>query len=125
MITPTVIDAIAPSLATAYGKNGLPWPFMIEYSRRYCSRSRLFTPASDLLGEQVLLLGLQPRRRRGAELRDQVEVSADQRDDQARDEEHVQRVEAADRGWPELRSRAQEVGQVGAHDRARGVQVHG
>jgi hypothetical protein len=30
-------------LATAYGKNGLPWLFRIEYSRRYCSLSRAST----------------------------------------------------------------------------------
>ena len=52
-------------------------------------------------------------------------MRADQRGDQARDEQHVERVEAADRGGPELRSGPQEVRQVGADDRPRGVDVHG
>ncbi len=43
MITPSVIAAIAESLAIAYGKNGLPCVLRIEYSRRYCSFSRAFT----------------------------------------------------------------------------------
>ncbi len=34
MITSSVMRAIAPSLATAYGKNALPWFFCCEYSRR-------------------------------------------------------------------------------------------
>ena len=43
MITTITITAIIESLATAYGKNGLPWFFRIEYSRRYCSFSCWFT----------------------------------------------------------------------------------
>ncbi len=42
MITASVTQAISESFAMAYGKNGLPWFFRIEYSRRYCSRSRAF-----------------------------------------------------------------------------------
>ena len=37
MITAITITAIAPSLTTAYGKNGLPSFFSCEYSRRYAS----------------------------------------------------------------------------------------
>src|SRR5918997_5914880 len=103
MVTPSVIAIIALSFATEYGKNGLPWFFRIEYSRRYCSFSRAFTWL-DLLLEELLLLCLEPRRRGGAELGDQVQVGADQRGDQARYQQHVQRVEAADRGGPELRA---------------------
>ena len=39
MITAITIAAIVASLATMYGKNGLPWFFRIEYSRRYASLS--------------------------------------------------------------------------------------
>jgi hypothetical protein len=39
MITTITIAAITASLATAYGKNGFPWFFRIEYSRRYASFS--------------------------------------------------------------------------------------
>ena len=38
--------AMTESLATAYGKNGFPCAFRIEYSRRYCSFSRRFTRSS-------------------------------------------------------------------------------
>src|SRR5215208_4277233 len=119
MITASVMAAMMLSFITAYGKKGFPWCLRTEYSRRYCSRSRLFTggfsakhrpglpsedrgrrhakvrsrqtgvgwaerprKSSDLLREQVLLLGLEPRRRRGAELGDQVEMGEDQRHDQ-------------------------------------------
>src|SRR5215218_9084699 len=124
MITPIVIAAIVPSFAIAYGKNGFPWFFKIEYSRRYCSRSRAFTSASELLGEQVLLLSLEPRRRGGAELGDEVQMSADERRDQAGDRKHVEGVEASDGGRAELGACAQEVGQVGSDDRTGGVDVH-
>src|SRR3954469_4661314 len=40
MITPITTHAIAASLATAYGKNGLPCAFSSAYSRRYSSFSR-------------------------------------------------------------------------------------
>ena len=43
MITAITTHAMTASLATAYGKNGLPWDFRIEYSRRYSSFSRWFT----------------------------------------------------------------------------------
>src|SRR5215203_7420313 len=79
MITASVTAAMMLSFAIAYGKNGLPWFLRIEYSRRYCSRSRAFIgrpPPSDLLAEEVLLLGLEPRRRRGTELGHQVQVGA-------------------------------------------------
>ena len=39
MITAITITAMIESLTIAYGKNGLPWAFRIEYSRRYCSFS--------------------------------------------------------------------------------------
>jgi hypothetical protein len=42
MMTPITMTAISESLATAYGKNGLPWLLRIEYSRRYCSLSARF-----------------------------------------------------------------------------------
>ena len=60
------------------------------------------------------LLGPQPGRRGGAELDDEVEVGADQGDDRARDEQHVDRVEARQRGRAELSAGAEEVGEVGA-----------
>ena len=37
------------SFITAYGKNGFPWLFRIEYSRRYCSRSRAFREISSVM----------------------------------------------------------------------------
>jgi hypothetical protein len=43
MITARTTQAMIESLATAYGKNGFPWFFRIEYSRRYCSFSRAST----------------------------------------------------------------------------------
>src|SRR5215218_1632050 len=124
MITPIVIAAIVPSFAIAYGKNGFPWFFRIEYSRRYCSRSRAFIRL-DLLAQEALLLGLEPRRGGGAELHDEIEVCADQRDDQPRDREHVKGIEACDGGRPEFGARPQEVSQVGADDGPGGVDVHG
>jgi hypothetical protein len=42
MMIPTTIAAMIESLATAYGKNGLPWDLRTEYSRRYSSFSRRF-----------------------------------------------------------------------------------
>ena len=42
MMTAITTHAITASLATAYGKNGLPWAFRIAYSRRYSSFSRWF-----------------------------------------------------------------------------------
>ena len=45
MITAITITAIIESLATAYGKNGLPSFFRIEYSRRYRSFSCWFMRA--------------------------------------------------------------------------------
>src|ERR1035438_7430946 len=42
MMTTITTTAIAPSFATAYGKNGLPWDFRVAYSRRYSSFSRWF-----------------------------------------------------------------------------------
>src|SRR5687767_12964285 len=98
MITPSVIAAIAESFKTAYGKNGLPCFFRISYSRRYCSFWRASTRASHLfLGQRLRLLRLEPRRCGGAELGHQVEVRADERRDQARDQQHVHRVEPAQR----------------------------
>ena len=49
MITASVTHAIAPSFAIAYGKNGLPWLFRIEYSRRYSSFSRASTAQTSSL----------------------------------------------------------------------------
>src|SRR5215813_7793866 len=73
MITPITTQAISASLATAYGKNGLPCAFRIEYSRRYCSFSCLFT-SHALLAQRLVLFGLQPRRRGRPELGDQIQV---------------------------------------------------
>src|SRR5579875_2251502 len=42
MITIITIMAMTASLATAYGKNGLPSFFRMEYSRRYSSFSAWF-----------------------------------------------------------------------------------
>src|SRR3954466_4447643 len=44
MIDSMTTQAMAESFATAYGKNGFPWAFRIEYSRRYSSFSARFTP---------------------------------------------------------------------------------
>src|SRR5215211_5261466 len=93
MIEASTTHAIKESLATAYGKNGLPRDFRIEYSRRYASFSREFISDPVLL-EALVAVGLQPRRRRGAELRDEVQVRADQRGVRTRDQQHVDRVEA-------------------------------
>src|SRR3954447_12314376 len=43
MIDSMTTQAMAESLATAYGKNGFPCVLRIEYSRRYCSFSARFT----------------------------------------------------------------------------------
>src|SRR6202142_3295092 len=113
MISAMTMTIITLSLATAYGKNGLPSAFRTEYSRRYCSFSCWFTAgwvgseSLDLdfvhLGDLVVLLGhLQPRRRGDAELHDQVEMRADQGRDQARDQHHVDRIEPGERRRPEL-----------------------
>src|SRR5437763_15614018 len=48
MIVPTTITAMIESLATAYGKNGLPAALCRAYSLRYCSFSRWFIEDSDL-----------------------------------------------------------------------------
>src|SRR6266540_2047471 len=113
MITASVMHAIAESFRTAYGKNGLPWDLRIWYSRRYCSFSREFmrqiptfaqaqksgAPIGRAASSHSFLLQgfgqarLEPRRRRRAELRHQVEVSSDQGGDQARYQQHVDRIE--------------------------------
>src|SRR5260221_8053421 len=106
MITIRTIAAIVPSLATAYGKNGWPSFFRTEYSRRYDSFSALFKAwllrshfrSFEVLDHRVLLLGLDPRRCGRPELRDEVDVRADQRDDQAGHEQHVDRIEPRQRG---------------------------
>ena len=49
MITTSTMQAIAESLKTAYGKNGLPCFFSSSYSRRYCSFSRAFTAQTSSL----------------------------------------------------------------------------
>src|SRR5829696_8840238 len=97
MIAIMTTMAIAPSFATASGKNGLPAAFWMAYPRRYCSFSRWFTRSDLLAAQLVALLRLQPGRGGRAELRDEVEVGADQRDERARDQEHVDRVEARER----------------------------
>src|SRR5579859_3888525 len=94
-ITSITINAIVPSLATAYGKNGFPSLFSVEYSRRYASFCAWFisTPRSylrlDALGleDRIIRGGLDPRRRGGAELGHEIQVRADQRDDRARDQQ--------------------------------------
>jgi len=132
MITAITTHAIAPSLATAYGKNGLPLAFRIEYSRRYCSflppvhewpprRACRLSVAHGLytscLVELGPLLGLEPRWRGRAELRHEIQVSADQCGDQPRNDQHVNRVEAGEGGRAEFRSRSEEVAQVRADQR--------
>src|SRR4051812_612832 len=102
-IVSTTIAAMMLSFATAYGKNGLPLALSCAYSRRYCSFSAWFI-SDPVLDELLVGLGLHPRRRRGAELGHEVDVSADQRRDQARHEQHVDRVEARQRRRPELRA---------------------
>src|SRR5438067_1883840 len=92
MITIMTTSAMIASFATAYGKNGLPWFFRIEYSRRYVSFSAWFTSALSyvrLLDRLGLGLDLQPRWRRRAELRDQVDVRADQGKQGAGKQQHV------------------------------------
>src|SRR5439155_13062781 len=105
MITPSVITAIAESFTTAYGKNGFPWFFRIWYSRRYSSFSRLFIPSGALhafLLEGLGQLRFQPRRRGRPELGDEIDVDPDQGRDQDRDQEHVDRIEARERGCSEF-----------------------
>src|SRR5947209_6236147 len=104
MITASTMQAIAPSLATAYGKNGLPFAFRVAYPRRYSSFSRLFIALDLFLAQLLGLLDLRPRRGRRPELRDEVQVRADQRDDRPGDEQHVDRVEARQGGGPEFRA---------------------
>ena len=81
----------------------------------------------DLLLTESLRLwvGAHPRWRRRPELDDEIEVGADQGDDRARHEQHVDRVEPRQGGADELRAGAEEVGEVGADDRARRGDVHG
>src|SRR3954454_23839491 len=112
------------SLATAYGKNGLPLAFSSAYSRRYCSFSA-WVISDRVLDELVVRLGLHPRRGRGAELGHEVDVRADQRRDRPRHEQHVDRVEARQRRPAELRAAAQEVAEVRADDRTGGRDVGG
>src|ERR1700690_3954831 len=104
MITAITITAMIESLATAYGKNGFPCAFRIEYSRRYCSFSCWFMTRSGWAGSKSSDLGLvqlrrlfldrlEPGRRGDPELGDQVQVGADQGGDQPRYQHHVDRVE--------------------------------
>src|ERR1700689_604113 len=126
MMTAITITAMIESLATAYGKNGLPCAFSIEYSRRYSSFSRWFIASPSrsenhgrlvcapwalylCLAQLVALLGFRPRRRGGAELGDEVQVRAEQRGDQSWHEQHVDGIEARKRGGAEFRATAQEV----------------
>src|SRR5688572_12770565 len=109
MITTSTIAAMMESFSTAYGKNGFPWDFRIWYSRRYCSLSRAFTSASDVfLLERLGQLCLQPWRSGGSQLHDQIQVDRDQRGDQDRDQQHVDRIEARQGRGAELRPGAQE-----------------
>src|SRR5437588_11774164 len=75
------------------------------------------------LEHRVFWLRLDPGRRGGSELGDQVEVGADQRDDRAGDQEHVDRVEARQRGGAELRTGAEEVGQERPDERAGAADI--
>ena len=49
---------------------------------------------------------------------------ADQRSDQPRDDEHVDRIEACERFSAEFGARAKEVRQIGPDDRSRAGDVH-
>src|SRR4051812_19930082 len=101
MMTTITNSILMLSLATAYGKNGLPFAFSSAYSRRYSSFSRWFM--SDLLLAELLVdVRAHPRRRGRAELGDQVQVRADQRRDQPGHEQHVDRVEPRQRGCAEV-----------------------
>src|SRR3954471_21035501 len=82
-------------------------------------------PSDFLLRQLAALLGLEPRRRACSELRDQVQVEADQRGDQARDQQHVDRVEAADGRPTKPPASGEEVGKVWPDYRPGGVNVHG
>src|SRR3954462_6663538 len=73
MMTIITITAMTLSLATAYGKNGLPFDFMSAYSRRYCAFSRGCI-SDGLLHRLLVGLGLHPRRCGGAKLGDEVQV---------------------------------------------------
>src|SRR4051812_5034693 len=81
MMTTITNSIMMLSFATAYGKNGLPLDFSSAYSRRYSSFSRWFI-SDVLLAELGVDVGPHPRRCRGAELGDEVEMGADQRGDQ-------------------------------------------
>src|ERR1035437_6486215 len=130
MITIITISAIDPSLATAYGKNGLPSFFRIEYSRRYASFCAWFIPWPSrshfrrrvlVLEHRVLGIRLDPRGRSRTELGHEVDVHADQRGDRARDQHHVNRAEARPRGRAPIGAAAQKVRQERPDERSRAV----
>src|SRR3954452_17510609 len=101
MMTTITNSIMMLSLATAYGKNGLPFAFSSAYSRRYSSFSRWFI--SDLfLAELLVDVGPLPRRRGRAELGDEVEVGTDEPPDQPGHEQHVDRVEPRQGGCAEV-----------------------
>src|SRR5215217_5519418 len=123
-IVSTTIAAMMLSFATAYGKNGFPLAFRRAYSRRYCSFSAWFI--SHLVLDQLVVdLDLLPRRRRRPEPGHEVDVRADQRDDRAGHQQHVDGVEARQRGGAELRTTAQEVAEIGPDQRTGRGDVRG
>src|SRR3954468_16259936 len=107
------------SCQSAYGKNALPVVFWYACSRRYPSRrsravrrgigtpSRVRSRASPralhgLAGERLVVALAGPGRRGHAQLHHEPHVQEDEREDAARDDEHVQRVEARQRLPAEL-----------------------
>src|ERR1700687_3017923 len=98
------------------GKNGLPVFFWYAYSRRYASRrsravrraiahpsgswrchARSARALPGLARDGCVLALARPRRRGRAEAEDEPHVDEDEREDPARDDQHVQRVEARER----------------------------
>src|SRR6202035_1698485 len=76
------------------------------------------------LVQLCVLVGFQPRGRGGAQLRHEIQVGPDQRDDQRGYEQHVDRIEARKRGGAEFAASAQEVAEVRSHQRPGAVDVH-
>ena len=123
MITPTTTRLITVSWNIAYGKNGFPVALDVLLVALVLARGarsiRGYSPSEpprpagpdEALSaarwrRRLVALApggvVRPRRRGDAEADDEIEVQADQREDRARDHEHVQRVELAQRVGADL-----------------------
>src|SRR4051812_13058825 len=142
MTTTTTTNDMTVSCHIAYGKNGFPRSLT---SRLYCSKTRtrwtIRSSATDAAsarcgtrqagarrrGRRLDRPGacrmLRPRRRGDAEAHDEVEVQTDQREDRARQEQHVYRVEAAQRVGVDVRAALEELREERSEERRRSVDV--